>query len=170
MSDWAQTIADSLKESEISLITGVTDSSLSILINLLREDSYFSVIPASREEEAIGIAVGSYVSGTKSAVYMQSSGVGNSVNALASLCIPARIPIPMIINLRGDIGEFNIAQVLMGKATPQIFDNLNIPTHILDSDVSLADKITGSLKLCYASHQPLAICLTPLLHGGKSSR
>ena len=61
MSDWAQTIADSLKESEISLITGVTDSSLSILINLLREDSNFSVIPASREEEAIGIAVGSYV-------------------------------------------------------------------------------------------------------------
>ena len=112
----------------------------------------------------------SYVSGTKSAVYMQSSGVGNSVNALASLCIPARIPIPMIINLRGDIGEFNIAQVLMGKVTPQIFDNLNIPTYILDSDVSLEDKVTGALKLCYASHQPLAICLTPLLHGGKSSK
>lgn len=170
MSNWAQTIANSLKKSEISLITGVTDSSLSILINLLREDAYFSVIPASREEEAIGIAVGSYVSGRRSAVYMQSSGVGNSINALASLCIPARIPIPMILNLRGDLGEFNIAQVLMGRATPQIFDNLNIPTYVLESDVSLDDKVTGALQLCYSSHQPLAICLTPLLHGGKSER
>ena len=170
MSNWAQTIADSLKKSEISLITGVTDSSLSILINLLREDPYFSLIPASREEEAIGIAAGSYVSGRRSAVYMQSSGVGNSINALASLCIPARIPIPMIINLRGDLGEFNIAQVLMGRATPQIFDNLNIPTYVLESDVSLEDKVNGALKLCYASHQPLAICLTPLLHVGKSGR
>ena len=72
---------------------------------MLEADDYFTVVPATREEEAIGIAAGAYVSGVRSAVYMQSSGVGNSINALASLCLPARIPIPMLINLRGEVGE-----------------------------------------------------------------
>ena len=99
MNDWANTIVNALKESEISFISGVPDSSLIKIINLLEADDYFTVVPATREEEAIGIAAGAYVSGVRSAVYMQSSGVGNSINALASLCLPARIPIPMLINL-----------------------------------------------------------------------
>ena len=83
----------------------------------MEEDEFFHVVSATREEEAIGIASGGYVTGRKSAVFMQSSGFGNCINALASLCIPCRIPIPMFINLRGEVGEFNIAQVSMGRAT-----------------------------------------------------
>ena len=85
MNDWANTIVNGLKEAEISFVSGVPDSALSKVINLLERDDYFTVVPASREEEAIGIAVGAYVSGVRSAVYMQSSGVGNSINAIASL-------------------------------------------------------------------------------------
>ncbi|MQG39434.1 MAG: sulfopyruvate decarboxylase subunit alpha [SAR202 cluster bacterium] len=169
INDWAQIIVNGLKESGISFLSGVPDSSLSKVINLLKEDDYFTVVPATREEEAIGIASGAYVSGVRAAVYMQSSGVGNSINALASLCLPARIPIPMLINLRGEVGEFNISQVFMGRSTPRIFDEFNIATYIIDSDYKLEEKIIGALKLCYASHQPLAMCLTPLLHGGKNA-
>jgi sulfopyruvate decarboxylase subunit alpha len=169
MNDWANTIVEGLKEAGISFVTGVPDSSLSKVINLLERDDYFTVVPASREEEAIGIAAGAYVSGVRSAVYMQSSGVGNSINAIASLCLPARIPIPMLINLRGEVGEFNISQVFMGRSTPRIFEEFNIPTYIIDSDVKLHEKVIGALELCYASHQPLAMCLTPLLHGGKNA-
>ena len=71
--DWAQIIVNTLKESEISFLSGVPDSSLSKVINLLHNDDYFTVVPATREEEAIGIAAGAYVSGVRSAVYMQSS-------------------------------------------------------------------------------------------------
>ena len=98
---------------------------------------------------------------------MQSSGFGNCLNALASLCIPCRIPIPMFINMRGEIGEFNIAQVAMGRATRPILDVLGIPYFTLDSDDRLMQRVTGALTLCHASRQPLALCMTPMLHGGK---
>ncbi|GIT11962.1 MAG: hypothetical protein CM1200mP33_1480 [Chloroflexota bacterium] len=63
------------------------------------------------------------------------------INALASLNIPARIPIPMFINLRGKIwGEFNIAQVTMGRSTKPILDLLNIPHITLDSEIDLKKK------------------------------
>ena len=137
------------------------------MTKLLQDDPYFHVVSATREEEAIGIASGAYATGRNAAVFMQSSGFGNCVNALASLCIPCRIPVPMFINMRGEIGEFNIAQVAMGRATRPILDVLGLTHHTLDSDDRLLQKVSGALKLCYASRQPLAMCLTPMLHGGK---
>ena len=109
--NWAETIVQALKDSEISLIAFVPDISIHQVTKLLEEDDYFHVVAATREEEAIGIACGAYAAGRKAAVFMQSSGFGNCINAIASLCIPYRIPLPMFINLRGEVDEFNLAQV-----------------------------------------------------------
>ena len=164
---WADTIVESLKENEVSLIAYVPDISIHQVTKLMEQDEYFHVVSATREEEAIGIASGAYATGRNAAVFMQSSGFGNCVNALASLCIPARIPVPMFINMRGEVGEFNIAQVQMGRATRPILDVLGLQYYTLDTDDRLQQRVSGAIKLCYASRQPLALCLTPMLHGGK---
>ncbi len=164
---WAETIVQAMKDSKVSLVAYVPDISIHQVTKLMEDDPYFHVVSATREEEAIGIASGAYAAGRNAAVFMQSSGFGNCVNALASLCIPCRIPLPMFINLRGEVGEFNIAQVAMGRATRPILDVLGIPHYTLDTDDRLHQRVSGALKLCYASRQPLALCLTPMLHGGK---
>ena len=128
--NWAETIVRSLKDAEVSLITYVPDVSIHQVTRLMEEDDYFHVVSATREEEAIGIAAGAYARGRNAAVFMQSSGFGNCVNALASLCLPARIPIPLFVNLRGEVGEFNIAQVAMGRATRPILDLMFLASSI----------------------------------------
>ena len=167
MMNWAETIVASLKDADVSLVAYVPDISIHQVTRLMEEDDRFHVVSATREEEAIGIAAGAYATGRNSAVFMQSSGFGNCVNALASLCLPARVPLPMFINLRGEVGEFNIAQVAMGRATRPILDTLGIKHYTLDSTDRLDLRVSGALRLCYAARQPLALCLTPMLHGGK---
>jgi len=165
--NWAETIVQSLKNWDTSLIAYVPDISIDQVTSLIEADPFFHLVSATREEEAIGIAVGSYAVGRNAAVFMQSSGFGNSVNALASLCIPARTPIPIFINLRGGVGEFNIAQVAMGRTTRPILDLLGL-IHFTLEDVNRMDTVLdGALKLCHANRQPVAICLTQMLHGGK---
>ena len=164
---WAETIVDCLKAEKISLVPYVPDISIFNVTKLLEDDPFFHVVPCTREEEAIGIAAGGYAVGRNATVFMQSSGFGNTVNAIASLCIPCRIPIPMFINLRGEVGEFNIAQVPMGRATRPILDVLGIPFYTLDDAANVGRVVSGALKLCYASREPLGLCMTPLLHGGK---
>lgn len=163
---WAEVLVSSLKKSGISMIAYVPDISIYQVTRLMEEDPYFHVVPATREEEAIGIAVGSYAVGRRSAVFMQSSGLGNCVNAIASLCIPCRTPIPFFINLRGELGEFNIAQVAMGRASRPILDVLGIPYYTITTTYDLNAILNGGLDLCYASREPVAFCMTPLLHRG----
>ena len=165
--NWAECLVECLRESQISLIAYVPDANIAHPIRMMEDDPFFHVVAATREEEAIGIAVGAYAAGRNSAVFMQSSGFGNCINAIGSLCIPFRVPVPLFINLRGDLGEFNIAQVTMGRATRPILDILGLPHHTLTEEKDMDRIVKGAIQLCYASRQPLALCLTPLLHGGK---
>ena len=165
--NWAETIVQGLKDWDTSLIAYVPDISIHQVTSIIEQDPFFHLVSATREEEAVGIAVGAYATGRNSAVFMQSSGFGNSVNAIASLCIPARTPIPLFINLRGGPGEFNIAQVAMGRTTRPILDQLGLVHFTLEDEYRMDKVVDGALKLCHANRQPVAICLTQLLHGGK---
>ena len=165
--NWAETIVQGLKNWNTSLIAYVPDISIHRVTSIIERDPFFHLVSASREEEAIGIAVGSHAVGRNAAVFMQSSGFGNTVNALASLCIPCRTPIPMFINLRGGPGEFNIAQVAMGRSTRPILDLLGLVHFTLEDEYRMDQLLDGALKLCHAGRQPVAICLTQMLHGGK---
>src|SRR5262249_59478719 len=74
------------------------------------------LVLATREEEAFGIAAGLYLGGRRPAVMLQSSGLGNSLNAIPSLVIPYRIPMLILVSMRVQPAESNSPQVPMGTA------------------------------------------------------
>ena len=96
---WADTVVESLKASELGIVAYVPDAVTWRVLSRLEDDPYFHVVPTSREDEAIGIVSGAYAAGKRGAVFMQSSGFGNCINALSSLCIPSLIPFPMFVSL-----------------------------------------------------------------------
>ena len=51
----------------------------------LIDDGPIRHVPVTREEEGVGIAAGAALAGGKPLLLMQNSGLGNCVNALASL-------------------------------------------------------------------------------------
>jgi sulfopyruvate decarboxylase subunit alpha len=164
---WAEILVEAYKDSKVDLITYIPDNSLAIPIRIMEKDPFFRLIPVSREEEGIGVSSGAYAAGQRAGIFMQSSGLGNCVNALGSLNVPARIPIPMLINLRGHLAETSTAQFPMGQAAKPVLDALGILHFELTDENRLYEMITGAIKACYASHQPVGMFMTPLLHGGK---
>jgi hypothetical protein len=55
---------------------------------------------ATREDEAIGIAVGAWFAGKEPLVFMQNSGLGNCVDIITSLLNPYGIKIALLIDNR----------------------------------------------------------------------
>ena len=116
---------------------------LSHVLRILRE-SFPDVTTtlATPEEEAFGIAAGLYLGGARPTVMLQSSGLGNSLNALTSLLVPYRIPALVVISMRGDAGEWSDAQVPMGRAvrpicfetvqTPELVNSCMLPHNLLN--------------------------------------
>ncbi|RIN39743.1 hypothetical protein [Staphylococcus succinus] len=96
----------------------------------------------SKEEEGVGIASGLTIAKEKPVMIIQNSGLGNCINAFASLCNPYKIGFLVIVSMRGDELEDNPVQIPMGNATKTfIFDtnplNIKLRCHFLLHKVSL---------------------------------
>ena len=164
---WADTIVQALKDSDVSLVAYVPDISIHQVTKLMQDDPYFHVVSATREEEAIGIAVGSYAVGRNAAVFMQSSGFGNCVNAIASLCIPCRVPIPLFINMRGEVGEMNPWQYPMGQAVEPVLEAMGILTIRVERIEDLEDATQAASAAAFKGGQGVALILSQKFLGAK---
>jgi phosphonopyruvate decarboxylase len=154
----AEDFINSLKSHGYSFFAGVPCSFLKPLINRVIDTDGIEYVPATSEGEAIGIAAGANLAGRKAVVMFQNSGLGNAVNPLTSLNYPFRIPVLMIITLRGQTGIGDEPQhELMGQITKEMLSTLQIPWAPLppdirdvDSTIESADQVMSEAGLPYA--------------------
>lgn len=110
-----------------SFFTGVPCSFLKPLINYVIQCKDTNYMAATSEGEAVGIASGAYLAGRGALVICQNSGLGNMINPLTSLNFPYRIPIILIVTLRGEPHLKDEPQhELMGQITGDLLDTLRI--------------------------------------------
>lgn len=164
---WPEIVIQSLKDHEVNIIAYVPDVVTWRILSKLENDPYFRVVPAAREEEAMGIIAGAYAAKKRGAVFMQSSGLGNCINALGSMCIPWRIPLPFFISMRGESGEFNPAQMPMGRAVRPILEALGLRYFTLNQREGLEKVVTEAMDQCYSHLLPVGVLLSTALTGGK---
>ncbi len=164
---WAESIVACLKEAQVRFINYLPDAMGEQILRLARSDSAFELLPLAREEEGVGVVAGQWLGGARGVLVMPVSGLGNCINALASLAIPYKFPLPMIIAHRGDLGEFNPTQVTMGQTALDILDALRIPAFELKREDEVRKLTEGALRLTYASQAPVAVMISTQVAGWK---
>jgi phosphonopyruvate decarboxylase len=135
-----------LKNNGFNFCTGVPCTILKDIILCLSSDPDLPYVPATREDEAMGIATGACLAGKQPIVMMQNSGLGSSINPLASLDILYRIPMLLLISWRGYQGKDAPEHLIMGEAMLKLLDALGIPHHIIAEDNPEA-AISASVKV-----------------------
>ena len=110
----------------------------------------------------MGIAAGAYLTGRKTVVMCQNSGLGNTVNPLTSLNYPFRIPTLLIVTTVGAPGLKDEPQhEFMGRVTGDLLTTIGIPwepfpdqPHLIKGAISRAEKIMISSGLPFAFIMP----------------
>jgi phosphonopyruvate decarboxylase len=116
------------KEFGFKTWAGVPCSFLTPFINSVIDDPDMAYISSSNEGDAVAAATGAALAGHRAVAMMQNSGLGNAVSPLSSLNWVFRIPVLLIITLRGEPGLPDEPQhELMGQITGKILDELQIP-------------------------------------------
>jgi sulfopyruvate decarboxylase alpha subunit len=167
---WARGLLEAFRQDDIHNLVYVPDQMLGSIFALAEADPFFRLTPVHREEEAVGVACGLFLGGQRAAMVIQSSGLGNCLNALGALAIAGRIPFPLVVGLRGELGEFNPAQFAMGRAVPGCLSALGIQHFAVDDAAKLQDLAGGAIMSCYASSQPVGILLSAQVTGWKKKR
>jgi sulfopyruvate decarboxylase subunit alpha len=154
----ADEFCTALQRNGFDFFCGVPCSVLKNIIHCLSGKKQYQYVPATREDEAFGIAAGAYMGGKKPVVLMQNSGLGNSIDALTSLIILYKLPILMIISWRGFQESGFPEHTLMGTYMLDFLETMHIPTTVISSD-KVAEQIEQAARNLGELEAPVALIL-----------
>ncbi len=111
-----------------NFFTGTPCSYLKPIINYVIGHAAISFVNAANEGDAVALACGAVMAGKRSVVMFQNSGLGNAVNPLTSLNYPFKIPLLLIVTLRGEPGgpKDEPQHKLMGEITTHLLETMRI--------------------------------------------
>ena len=143
-----------LEENGVRFFVGVPDSYLNGFCNHALARFPERTVIAANEGNAVGIAAGHYLASREiPLVYMQNSGMGNTVNPLASLADTDVYAVPMLLLIgwrgQGNTEPNHPQHKLQGEITPGLLDLLHIPYTVLeDDDEHFAAAVEKAVRFC----------------------
>jgi sulfopyruvate decarboxylase alpha subunit len=165
--DWPLATHQVLARLGFGLVGYVPDAGHKRLIELCQADKRMRTVVMTTEEEGIGLATGAWLGGAKTALLMQSSGVGNIVNALG-MVRECRIPLLLAVTMRGEYGEFNPWQVPMGQATAGVLRAMGVVVQQANAPAEVAAHVDATARLAFGSYCAGAVLISQRVIGIKS--
>ena len=167
VADWPDRVFDVLRAHAIRQVALVPDAGHARLIRRCLAEPALRVVTLTTEEEGVALLAGAWLGGAKGVLLMQSSGVGNCINML-SLATTHRTPLPMIVTMRGDFGEFNPAQIPMGQASQAVLEAMGTLVHRADRPEDVAPTVDATLRLAFNTARPAATLIGQRVLGAKT--
>lgn len=151
-------IIDELKAQEIDLVSAIPcDRAKSLFFRLPEE---FRHIGLTREEDGVGISAGAYLAGARPLVVLQSSGIGNMLNAILSLTATFGLPLPILASWRGGTNEVIPAQIPFNRPLPRILTAAGIPCTII-ANRNHTKEIGDAIASAFRNRTPHVILIRP---------
>lgn len=158
-------VSDILREESVDYVVSLPCDRTKDLCSILKRD--FTYITVNREEDGVGLCAGLALAGRRAVLQMQSSGLGNSLNALLSLTGLYHLPLVILASWRGIYQEKIPAQIPFNSKIPAILNATGIPfTIIRDGD---SHKIKDAIHRSYTSSEIHVILISPQFWEGNTN-
>ena len=159
---WPSALADALVDAGIEIAAWVPDKRLAPIGERLLERG-IPLRTLTREEECFGYAAGYRAAGGMPLVLLQCSGLGNSINAIGSLVVPYGLGFPVVLSMRGALGERNPSQIPLGRATVGMLELLGVQAFRLSAPEGVGAVAAGAFAVAEGARVLAPIILEPEL-------
>ncbi|HEX2655683.1 MAG TPA: phosphonopyruvate decarboxylase [Xanthobacteraceae bacterium] len=163
---WPDDLFDVFKEGNIRQVGYVPDAGHTQLIGRCKADPTIRDVVLTTEEEGVALAAGAWLGGQRSALLMQSSGVGNCINML-SLITACRFPFVTFVTMRGEWAEFNPWQVPMGSIVEPTLKLCDVHVYRVTSADEVGPTAAAAVDLAFSGNFAVAVLLSQKLIGRK---
>jgi sulfopyruvate decarboxylase subunit alpha len=152
-------VISGLKAAGVSVVCYLPDSLLKELYPALDQDTDIRTIRVTNEGEGAAICGGIWLSGKKSALIMENSGLRASIEPLARMGLGAGIPVVMIMSYRGDLGENNWWAIPHGMTMEPLLKAMRIPYRIVDREGDIQLAIRDAYNWSHTAYYHSAVVL-----------
>jgi len=165
--NWPDDIFQTLIDHQVRQVAYVPDAGHTQLIKMCHGSSEMKTVVLTTEEEGVALLAGAWLGGDRGALLMQSSGVGNCINML-SLPRVCRMPLLMLVTMRGEWGEFNPWQVPMGQNTEKALTLAGVITFPVDDGRRVQDTVEAAARMAFEGSAATAVLISQRMLGAKA--
>ena len=118
--------------------------------------------PISREEEGVGIVGGIALAGRRAALLVQDNGFGNSLTALTTFAVAYNIPLFVLANTRGGLGEYNSMIHSFSEGVPAMLNSARVPVFVVDrrnSPDDWSETVVEAYRHAEMTHRPVVLLM-----------
>src|SRR3954464_2043864 len=159
---WQEEFADAFLQAGVEVAARGPDKRLAPVAERLARRG-IPLRTLTREEECFGYAAGYRAAGGMPLVLVQCSGLGNSLNTIGSLVLPYGLGFPVVVSMRGTLGERNPAQLPLGRTTGAMLEALGVQAFSLASPDAVARIVKGAVAVADGARMLAPILLEPEL-------
>lgn len=158
-----EAVIQQLRDSGADLVVSLPCDKNKLLTDMLHDG--FRTIDITREEDAVGICAGTALLGKRAVVSIQSSGIGNMLNAIMSLTDCYKLPLFILASWRGTGSERIEAQIPFNSRIPQLLQVYGIGCSVVETadDIHL---IGESMRDAFDRNVINVVLVKPELWGG----
>ena len=163
---WPEAVHAAMAERNINTVCTIPDGGLTRLLNLVKTDKAMRLVTLSTEAEGMGVVTGLWLGGQRAMMAMQSSGVGNCINALGLPSV-MRAPCLMLVTMRGQWGEFNPWQVQMGQGAKPALEAVGVRCFPVDKTAEVGETFAAAADLAFNGGLAAAVLVSQRIIGAK---
>ena len=163
---WSDDVMQVFHAQKIRQVAYVPDTGLKRLIELVRADRSVEAVPLTTEEEGVALAVGACLGGDRAVLLLQSSGTGNCINMLGMVA-ECRVPLLMLVTMRGTWAEFNPWQIPMAEATAPVLAAIGCVVKKVDNVEQVGATVSAACQLAFNTNRAVAVLMDQRVLGTK---
>lgn len=163
---WHSDVYAELRRGNVEFVYTVPDEALAPLLRMADEDPAMTLVTLSTEEEGVAASCGAWLGNKRAVLMMQSSGVGNCINAF-TLAANCRFPLLLFVAMRGEFAEVNPWQSAMGRMTEDCLNLAGFDVWWARSPSEVAELVAGGIRMAWRADKAVAVLFSQRLVGAK---
>ena len=158
-----ETLIEEFKKIGVTHIVTIPDSETNYLYELMKDQAWLNVVPASREGETFAIALGLSVGGKVPICLIQNTGMMESGDSIRGFALDSGFPLLMVVGYRGWT-RHGVISDSAARSTEPFLHAMGINYYLVEHDED-ADRISIAYEEAKAQKRPVAVLVGDEYHG-----
>ncbi len=158
-----ETLIEEFKKIGVTHIVTIPDSETNYLYELMKDQPWLKVVPASREGETFAIALGLSVGGKVPICLIQNTGMMESGDSIRGFALDSGFPLLMVVGYRGWT-RHGVISDSAARYTEPFLHAMGINYYLVEHDEE-ADRISIAYEEAKTQKRPVAILVGDEYHG-----
>ena len=158
-----ETLIEEFKKNGVTHVVTIPDSETNYLYELMKDQQWLDIVPASREGETFAIALGLTVGGKVPVCVIQNTGMMESGDSIRGMAIDAGFPLVMLIGYRGWT-RHGVITDSAARYTETFLHAMGVNYYLVEQDDD-ASRISVAFEEARATSRPVAVLIGDEYHG-----